>query len=263
MRRVRLPSPATLIALLALFVALGGPAQAARLIGGKQIKRNAITSKHVKNRSLGLTDLKRQAVAALAATPPNSVRSDQIADGAIAAADLAGASVNSSHVADRTLVGTDIARNAISGDEIGVSAVGGDEIAPNAVSGDEIARDAVTGDEVAAGAITADELDDGRLGARDVASFAGAVNLDFPAVGPGACSALDADVTAVATTTPAQAVTDDLLVVTPPPSFPDNNLTLSASPVGATKIRVRICNFNGSGAIDIPSLSYRYMSFDF
>jgi len=52
MRRDRLPAPATLIALLALFVALGGPAQAARLIGGTQIKKNAITSRHVKNRSL-------------------------------------------------------------------------------------------------------------------------------------------------------------------------------------------------------------------
>ena len=42
MRRVRLPSPAALIALLALFVALGGPAEAAKLIKGKDIKRNAI-----------------------------------------------------------------------------------------------------------------------------------------------------------------------------------------------------------------------------
>ena len=47
MRRVPLPSPAALIALVALFVALGGPAQAARLITGKDIQKNTITSKQI------------------------------------------------------------------------------------------------------------------------------------------------------------------------------------------------------------------------
>jgi hypothetical protein len=51
----RRPSAALVVALLALFVALGGPAQAARVA-----KR--ITSADVKDRSLKLKDLSRDAV---------------------------------------------------------------------------------------------------------------------------------------------------------------------------------------------------------
>jgi hypothetical protein len=232
MPRVRMPSPAALIALVALFVALGGPAQAARLITGKEIKKNTITSKQIKNRSLGVVDLSRGAARRLTATPPSSIGSDKIADGSIAAADLAGASVNSSHVVDQTLQGVDIATNAVSADEI----------APNSIQGDE--------------------LEDGRLGARDVGSFVGTLSLDFPPLAVGACAFVDADVAALAAATPPFTVLDDIVLVTPPASFPDDALALSAAPSAATKVRVRVCNLNGTGAVDLPSLTYRYISFD-
>ena len=58
--RPRRPSAALVVALLALFVAVGGPAEAARLIG----------SKDVKNRSLKTEDLSRKAVKTLRTTPP-------------------------------------------------------------------------------------------------------------------------------------------------------------------------------------------------
>ena len=222
MRRVPLPSPTALIALVALFVALGGPAEAARLINGKDIRKNTVTSKQVKNRSLGVADLSRRAASRLTATPRNSIRSDKIADGSIAGADLAGASVNSSHVADQSLRGVDIAPNSIQGDT----------------------------------------LEDGRLGARDVGSFVGTLTLDFPALAPTACAFVDADVAAVAAATPPFSVGDDIVLVTPPASFPDDSLALSAAPTGATKIRVRACNINGAGTVDVPSLTYRYISFD-
>jgi hypothetical protein len=253
MRRVRLPSPATLIALLALFVALGVPAQAARLIGTKQIKRNAITarniksnaiqSRHVKNRSLLLSDLSPSAVTALTATPPNSIGSDRIADGAIGPADIAGGAVNGFHVADQTLQGRDIAPNAISGDELAAASVTTDEIAPNAVQGDEI--------------------ENGRLSAVDVGSFAGSLTLDFPNVDPGNCTFIDSDVAAIANTTPPMSVANDAVLIQPPSSFPDDALVISAAPSAATKIRVRICNLNGGGGVDLTSLTYRYITFDF
>jgi hypothetical protein len=232
MRSVRLPSPAALIALVALFVALGGPAEAARLINGKDIKKNTITSKQIKNRSLGVADLSRGAVSTLTATPPSSIGSDKIADGSIAGADLAGASVNSSHVVDQSLQGIDIATNAVSADEI----------APNSIQGDEI--------------------EDGRLGARDVGSFVGTLALDFPPLDVGVCAFVDADVAALAAATPPLSVGDDIVLVTPPASFPDDALALSAAPAAATKVRVRVCNLNGAGVIDLPSLTYRYISFD-
>ena len=61
--RRRRPSAALVVALLALFVAVGGPAEAARLIG----------SNDVKDRSLKTRDLSKKAVKTLQATPRRSV----------------------------------------------------------------------------------------------------------------------------------------------------------------------------------------------
>jgi hypothetical protein len=58
----RKPSPAMLVALLALFFAVGGAqaiaAQVSKLINGSQIKPNTITSRQVKNGSLAKKDFK-------------------------------------------------------------------------------------------------------------------------------------------------------------------------------------------------------------
>ncbi len=53
-RRLRLPSPALAISLVALFVALGGTSYAlsslpANSVGSKQLKKNAVTTKKIKN----------------------------------------------------------------------------------------------------------------------------------------------------------------------------------------------------------------------
>jgi len=76
--RRRRPSAALVVALLALFVAVGGPAEAARLIG----------SKDVKNGSLKTEDLSRKAVKSLQETPRRSVGERQLRDGAVATAKL-------------------------------------------------------------------------------------------------------------------------------------------------------------------------------
>jgi hypothetical protein len=60
---IRKPSPATLIALLALFVALGGSSYAALQlptgsVGTKQLKNGAVTSEKVRNNSLVVRDFR-------------------------------------------------------------------------------------------------------------------------------------------------------------------------------------------------------------
>jgi hypothetical protein len=52
MSRFRQPSPALVIAVIALFVALGGGAYAALRLGSKQIVNNSVRSKDVRNRTL-------------------------------------------------------------------------------------------------------------------------------------------------------------------------------------------------------------------
>ena len=71
-KRIHRPSPALLIAILALAVAASGDAvadgvsAAAKLITGKQVKNETLTSADVKNGSLTLADLKRGERAKLA-----------------------------------------------------------------------------------------------------------------------------------------------------------------------------------------------------
>ena len=62
------PSPSMVIASIALIAGLSGSAVAkpvAHLIGGSQIKKNAITSRHVKNGSLRMSDLNASVRSAL------------------------------------------------------------------------------------------------------------------------------------------------------------------------------------------------------
>jgi hypothetical protein len=119
---MRRPSPALVVALIALFVALGGPAGAASLIRGSQIKKNSITSRQIKNHSLSTKDLSRRAVRSLRITPAGSVTESKLANGAVTSAKLGGAAVTGAklarasvgpiQVADHSLTATDIARFA-------------------------------------------------------------------------------------------------------------------------------------------------------
>lgn len=64
MRRVTLslPSPAMIVAMIALFVALGGSAYAAKKISSKQIRTGSVGTRAVKNRSLTSLDMRRDSL---------------------------------------------------------------------------------------------------------------------------------------------------------------------------------------------------------
>ena len=66
---MRRPSAAMLVALLALFVALGGPAQAKHLINGKDIRKGTVRSAQIKDKSLTTRDLSAATVRTLQTTP--------------------------------------------------------------------------------------------------------------------------------------------------------------------------------------------------
>jgi hypothetical protein len=62
-RTRRLPSPATILASIAVFAVLAGSATAATsLISGKDIKKGSITGKQIKNKSLSIKELSKGAV---------------------------------------------------------------------------------------------------------------------------------------------------------------------------------------------------------
>src|SRR5262245_28121764 len=110
---MRRPSPATAIALLALFVAVGGPAHAARLIDGGDIRSGTVGSKQVKDRSLKERDLARSAVRALATPADGSVTDRMLADDAVTTRALAPGSVLTGTVRDAAITAADLAPSAV------------------------------------------------------------------------------------------------------------------------------------------------------
>jgi hypothetical protein len=132
------------VALIALFVALGGPAQAKRLMDGGLIRKGTLTGRQIKDGSVAKADLTKGAVRSLTATPANSVRSAQIADGQVLAPDL------------------------------GAASVGPGQLAPGAVTASRLATDSVGGGSVA----------NGSLQTTDIGSFTGSVNVDFGTFDP-------------------------------------------------------------------------------
>jgi hypothetical protein len=128
------------VALIALFVALGGPAQAKRLVDGNILKKGSVNSRAIKNGTIAKADLSKTAVRSLTTTPANSVRSGNIVDGQVLAPDL------------------------------GMGSVTPAALAPAAVTASKLAPDSIGSGSVA----------NGSLQTLDIGSFAGAVSVpDF------------------------------------------------------------------------------------
>jgi hypothetical protein len=95
------PSPAMAIALLALFVALGGSAMAAFIVSSNsQIGPNTIYG----------------------ANKPSGAN-DNVVDGSIAAVDIKPSSIGSGRIADGTLTGADLVNNTLTGTQIDESSL--------------------------------------------------------------------------------------------------------------------------------------------
>lgn len=123
------PSPALVIACVALFAALSGSAMAAK----------------------------------------SAIRSAQIVDGTVRTVDLRDNAVNSPKIANSTVSADDLGTDSVGSDEIAKDAVNPDEIAKDAVKTDEIADNAVTSAEVAPDSLTAGDLAATSVGSSEVA----------------------------------------------------------------------------------------------
>src|SRR3954447_8496799 len=117
-----------LVALLALFVALGGPAQAKHLINGKDIRRGTVAGKQIKDRTITTRDLEPATVRALQTTAdgsitpskliPGAVGGPALADGTVAAADIADGAIGSGKLTDNAVTGAKIADGTLTSADI-------------------------------------------------------------------------------------------------------------------------------------------------
>jgi hypothetical protein len=109
----RRPSFATVVALLALFVALGGPAEAQKLL-----RKGSVTSLSIKDRSVKLSDLSRKTVRKLQATRNGSITEAKLANGSVSAAKLAPGAVGSAAIADGSIGAIDLATGSVGGTQV-------------------------------------------------------------------------------------------------------------------------------------------------
>jgi hypothetical protein len=98
-QHVRMPSPAMVVALIALFVALGGVSYA--------IKRNSVGSAAIKDGSVGSRDVR-----------DGGLRGNDLANGTVLSRDVKDGAIRGADVNDRALGGRDIATNSLGDREI-------------------------------------------------------------------------------------------------------------------------------------------------
>jgi hypothetical protein len=115
------PSPAMIVACLALLLALTGSAIAAG------IAKNSVRSAQIVDGTVRTVDIR-----------DGAVDSAKVADEALTASDLGANSVATSEVSDQSLTANDLGPDSVGANEIATDAVGSIEISPDAVHADEL-----------------------------------------------------------------------------------------------------------------------------
>jgi hypothetical protein len=225
------PSLPLVVASLALFVALGGPAYAQRLIDGKLLRKGTVTTRAVKNRSLQVEDLSRRAERSLRTTPNNTITEAKLANSSVTPGKLAAGAVGTGAIADRS--------------------VGAADLAPGAVGAGSLAD----------GSIGGAKIQDGSLDARDVSRFSGRFRVDLPEdIPPRGC--WSGEPTGLAPEQAGADISQDLVVVTPGDTWPQDKLTFMArNSANPSRFVLAACNPTTQTVARFPA-TFRYVVID-
>ena len=226
-----------LVALLALFVALGGPAQAKHLINGKDIRRGTVASKQIKDRSITTRDIAPDTVRGLRETADGSITARHLGEGAVGGAAIADGAVTAADVAD--------------------GAVGAGKLADGAVGAGKLADNATTGAKIA----------DGTLTTADIARFGGAFRIlaeDLGTIKAHECWSREPR--GLAPELAGADISQDALLVVPRGTFNGQifsfNYRTNAGDSGAAgRFVLTLCNRTDVDAAP-PSIAFSYVVFD-
>jgi hypothetical protein len=155
------------LGLIAIFIALTGTAWAAEKIGQRDIAKNAVRAKHIKDGKVGSAELADE----------GSTKALTGID--VAANGLTGADLDESTLFnDNSLTAADIGQGAVDTSEIAGGAVGSGEIANNSIASADIAQDAVNDAEIANGAVRSAKIENDTITPEDIVKdSSGAVSL--------------------------------------------------------------------------------------
>jgi hypothetical protein len=245
------------VALLALFIALDGPATAARLIDGSSIKRNSVTTKQVRNGTLGTQDLSKRAIASLKATPSKSVGSAQLRPDAVTAKAIAPKAVDATKLADGSVGNTQLAAKAVDAGKLADGAVG-----PS-----QLAMDAVTSSKVADSSIGAAAIADGSLQTRDLGDFYGSVSVDFNEFLPNTCQVAFVPDPQPSSPGQSNSIADDVVSVSPGTTGWPDPIIVTANPGANNSLRIVACRIGADptrnpDVINPDKTTFQYVAFD-
>jgi hypothetical protein len=125
------PSPAMIIACLALLLALTGSAVAAG------IAKNSVRSAQIADGTVRTVDLR-----------DNAVNSAKVADDSLAAGDLAPDSVGNSEIAENAVSSPEVAPDSLTAGDLGAASVTSSEVADHSLTGADLAPDSVRANEL-------------------------------------------------------------------------------------------------------------------
>jgi hypothetical protein len=229
--KLKRPSSSLVVASIALFVALGGPAEAQRLISGNQLQKGSVNSRAVKDRSLQVRDLSRRTQRVLRRTPNTSITESKLANAAVTPGKIAPAAVGSAAVADRSITGIDLSPGA----------VGTGHVVDGALNGAKIA--------------------DGSLDSRDLGRFSGRFRVTLPEDIP-ANSCWSGEPTGLAPELAGADISQDLVIVTPNDEWPEEALSFTVRNSAApSRFVLAACNVTNAKVTRFEA-GFRYLVVD-
>lgn len=174
-RLLRRPSPAFVLASVALFAAMGGGAYAATSISGQSIAPHSIPGNRLESGAVGNRELGRISGTKLqtASVPGNRLRKGAIGNnqlGTFSGSHLTAGTVGSKQLADGSVGSKQLADGAVGSGQLAAGSVGSAQLATGAVGSTQLAAGSVGASQLAAGSVGSAQLAAGSVGSTALAA---------------------------------------------------------------------------------------------
>jgi hypothetical protein len=244
------PSPAMAVALLALFVALGGSAMAAFVVSSNSqigpdtiygANKPADANDNIVDSSITALDIK-----------PSSIGTGRILDGSLTGADLAAGTVDGNNVTDESLTSADLATDSVNATEIADSSIDSGEIVDNSLFSQDLGPSSVGSSELATDAVGTTKVANESLTLSDIAGSAVNGSISLSGIANGRCSQVTFNVSGAAV--------GDSPIVTTRAAIQNGILLYPNRVATAGHVEVNACNFSGGALTAISGFPVRVIT---